>query len=92
MPITFPLNQWQKLAARTYGGGDFALYAEDDAEVHPYDKEALRDNDIGDTNFYGLMIELDETEDCATGEEAAQRVQVIIDDLEIVRDALMLVK
>jgi len=92
MPITFPLNEWQKIAARVYGDGCFALYAEDDSEISPDDKECLQVNHVGDTNFFGLMVELDESEDCRDGEQAVTRLNTIIEDMSVVRDALALVK
>lgn len=87
MPITWPLNEWQKAACRTYGDGDFAIYASDN--VHANDAALLLANRLGDSTFYSVMVELDESEGC-TAEDAARRVSQIMEDLIPVRAALLL--
>jgi hypothetical protein len=62
------LNVWQKSIARTYGGGDYAHIAEQ-GEVSADDLDTC-----GDTLFRFLMVELADSEDCDTQEEAVRRV------------------
>ena len=63
------LNAWQKQIARSYGGGDYAYLAER-SEIGP---AAL--DDCGDTLFRFLMVELADSEDCDTLEEAIRRCE-----------------
>jgi hypothetical protein len=69
----------QKLAARVYGGGDYAhLTRLEDCE------------DCGDTLFAALQRELDPGEDCDGIKEARIRVRAMIRELQAVSDALEL--
>jgi len=64
-----PLNASQKQIARSYGGGDYAHFAE---------KGAFRAADLdtcGDALFRFLMVELADSEDCDTLEEAIRRCE-----------------
>lgn len=73
------LTPIQKLAARVYGGGDYAHLS------------TLADcEDCGDTLFTALQRELDPGEDCDGLEEARRRVRDMIRDLQAVSDALEL--
>jgi hypothetical protein len=90
MPITWPLNEWQKVACRAYGDGDFSIYAEDANQIDPKDAEHLMSNRLGDTTFYSVIVELDESEDCNSAEEAADRMRMIREDLNAVEVALRL--
>lgn len=90
MPIRFPLNEWQKLAARTYGDGSFAIYGEDEEDIHPNDRQHLITNRIGDTTFYSIMVELDTSEGCNSVQEAASRIRMMMDDMQALHTALEL--
>lgn len=73
------LTPIQKLAARVYGGGDYAHLS------------TLADcEDCGDTLFTALQRELDPGEGCADLQEARRRVRDMIRDLQAVSDALEL--
>jgi len=63
------LNAWQKEIARSYGGGDYAYLAEK-GEIGAPDLD-----DSGDTLFRFLMIELADSEDCDTLDEAIRRCE-----------------
>jgi hypothetical protein len=70
------LNDWQKTVARIYGGGDYAHFA---------DAGEITDSELdlcGDTLFEFLMIELSDTEDCESLEEAIRRVRSARDQLD----------
>jgi hypothetical protein len=75
---------------RAYGDGDFAIYAEDANQIDPKDAEHLMANRLGDTTFYSVMVELDESEDCDSAEEAAKRMRMIREDLLAVETAMQL--
>lgn len=63
------LNDWQKAVARTYSDGDFAFFA---------DKGEIQDEDLdqcGDALFVFLMLDLSDTEDCDSLEEAIRRIE-----------------
>ena len=63
------LNDWQRTITRIYGGGDYAYFADEGA----ISCEQL--DQCGDTLFEFLMIELSDTEDCDTQEEAIRRLE-----------------
>lgn len=78
------MNEAQKIAARAYGGGDFAHFIDmSDPVVFVAVKQC------GDTLFKFLMAELAETEDCDTLDEAQRRVGKAIQELQEVRAALL---
>jgi hypothetical protein len=70
-------NKAQQIVQQTYGGGDYA---------HLTTLDECRD--AGDTLFTFLMIELADSEDCSTLEEAARRVDSATDQLGEVFTAL----
>ena len=67
--VPVALNAWQKEIAHRYGGGDYAYLAEKDA-FHAADLDGC-----GDMLFRFLMIELADSEDCGTLEEAIRRCE-----------------
>jgi hypothetical protein len=71
------LNEFQKMASKVYGGGDFA-HVESMDEV----------NEAGDTLFRFIMIELGEGEDCDSIDTALSRMRMARDDVESVLTAL----
>lgn len=74
MPIT--LNDWQKAIARTYGGGDYAEFA-DNGVMTALDLDAC-----GDTLFRFLILELADSEGCDSLEEAIRRCGSARDQLD----------
>lgn len=63
------LNVWQKAIARSYDGGEYAHFAAEG-------KVSYDDLDqCGDTLFVFLMLELSDTEDCDSTEEAIRRIE-----------------
>ena len=74
-----PLTPWQRLVAENYGGGDY---------THVETLDECRD--VGDTLFTFLMIELDPKEDCNDQREAARRVETAMNQLEELRDQLLI--
>lgn len=62
------LNAWQRAIARSYDGGDYS-YLADQGEVSRDDLAGC-----GDTLFEFQMVELADSEDCDTLEEAIRRV------------------
>ncbi len=70
------LNAWQRAIARSYDGGDYSHLA-DQGEVSRDDLAGC-----GDTLFEFLMIELADSEDCDSQEEAVRRVTQARDQLE----------
>ncbi len=69
------MSLWQQAVCRTYGEGDFASLADD-----PDWYSAL--DEIGDTLFRFLMVELSTAEDCADFDEAIARLNTARDDVE----------
>ncbi|MGH6797139.1 MAG: hypothetical protein ACRECP_01870 [Methylocella sp.] len=76
------LNDWQKAVARIYGDGDFAHF-EVDGKICDADLDQC-----GDTLFVFLMLELSDTEDCDSPEEAIRRIEIARRQLGDVIDAL----
>ncbi|HEX7855003.1 MAG TPA: hypothetical protein VF503_15040 [Sphingobium sp.] len=71
------LNPIQRICADTYAEGDFAhVETLDDAR------------EAGDTLFTFLMIELSSPEGCDSDEEAARRLEMAIDQIRGVADAV----
>lgn len=59
--MAFELSAWQKTAARAYGGGDFAYIADQTfASREAFEQEI---ENVGDTLFVFVMVELDKNED-----------------------------
>ncbi|WP_313806622.1 hypothetical protein [Sphingobium sp.] len=73
MEIHAMLNQFQRICAQTYDGGDFA-------HVEDLDEAGA----CGDTLFAFLMIELSSSEDCDSRDEAVRRLEVAVDNVEAV--------
>lgn len=72
-----PLNEWQKLVAQVYGGGDYAHH------------ETLEETqDIGDGLYTFLQRDLDASEDCTEIKYAIRRVRGAIADLQVIEAAL----
>lgn len=71
------MNEFQKMAAKVYGGGDYA-----------HIKSKAETIDIGDTLFRFIMIELSDDEDCDELETAITRMRMARDDIEAVLTAL----
>lgn len=69
------LTPWQKLITQHYGGGDFA-----------HIETVAESQDVEDTLFTFLMIELDPKEDCDDWPEALSRVDAARRQLEEVED------
>lgn len=67
-------NEFQKLAATVYGGGDYAWMA----SAKNWRKEL---SSCGDTLFAFIMIELSTKEGCETWDDARQRIDTAISDL-----------
>lgn len=80
-----PLNAYQQAAAKVYGGGDFAHFA-DITSTQALDGIELRE--CGDTLFKFVMIELSTGEDCDSLDTAKQRIATAISELEDVARAL----
>lgn len=82
---TYRLNAAQIACKRVYGRGDFNHVA----EVHD-DAAAFRRavNDVGDTLFLFLMIELAASEDCDSNEEALRRLEMATHDIYNVTSAI----
>lgn len=76
---TGPLAPWQRVVADTYGEGDYRGAA-----------DVSEAKDAGDGLYTFLMGELDEREGCETMEEAHDRVQTAIDQLNEIANALAL--
>lgn len=70
------LNTWQMAIVRTYGDGDYA-YLADRGNISSSDLE-----DCGDTLFRFLIVELANSEDCESLEEAIRRVGRARDQLD----------
>lgn len=70
------LNAWQTAVARTYGAGDYAYLAQQGG-ISSEDLETC-----GDTLFRFLMVELADSEDCDSLEEAIRRVVKAHDQLD----------
>lgn len=73
------LNKYQKHVLRFYVEGENA---------HLADKDELTDRDItllGDTLLQFVLIELSDTEDCDSQEEAVNRIDRALSDLEKLR-------
>jgi len=83
-PSETPLNEAQRIAARTYGDGDYSHAAE--CASHEAMRTGLRRN--ADTLFSFVMIELATVEGCDSLAEAARRLQVAENDLLTVRHAI----
>lgn len=69
------MNAWQKAVCETYGDGDYRHL-----KRSPRWREAL--DDVGDTLFRFLMIELSDAEDCEDTETALQRLERARDDID----------
>lgn len=76
------MNAWQKAVCETYGGGDYRHL-----KRNPRWKEML--DDVGDTLFAFLMIELSDAEDCEDPETALQRLESARDDIDQAIDQVM---
>jgi hypothetical protein len=63
------LNDWQRAIARNYGDGDYVQFAID-GEISDVDLDQC-----GDTLFVFLMLELSDTEDSDSTEEAIRRIE-----------------
>ncbi len=72
-----PFNKNQIIAAQTYAGGDFA-HCENFAEVEQ----------VGDTLFRFIMIELADSEGCDSLDEGVRRMRVAVDDLQEVYERI----
>jgi hypothetical protein len=71
------LTKFQQIATKVYGGGDYDyIKTEDEAE------------DLGDTLFKFVLLELGEGEDCDSLDTAITRMRVARDDIEAVLTAL----
>jgi hypothetical protein len=83
MPLSDTLNPWQKTAANSYGGGDFA-------HIAAYEGLLLQQavKECGDTLFKFIMIELDTSEDCLDEDEAFRRISMAKGNLDEVLEAL----
>lgn len=73
LPVS-EFNEAQKIALATYGEGDYA---------HITSLDECKD--VGDGLFTFLMIELADSEDCDTLEEAARRIQMAVEQLYAVK-------
>jgi hypothetical protein len=80
----FKVNDWQRVIARSYGGGDYAYLA----DIDDYAQLRQELSECGDTLFAFLMIELSEAEDCENLDTAMQRIDTAINDLGQVFDVL----
>lgn len=76
------MNQWQKAVCDTYGGGDYRHL-----KRSPRWQDQLED--LGDTLFSFLMIELSDTEDCEDAQTALQRLEAARDDIDQAIDQVM---
>lgn len=74
-------NQFQAIACRAYGGGDYAHIADSDAWRSDIKK-------CGDTLFQFIMIELGTAEDCDSLKTAMQRMVSAQNDIAAVMGAL----
>ncbi|AOH87124.1 hypothetical protein AWL63_23400 (plasmid) [Sphingomonas panacis] len=71
------LNPFQRACATTFAEGDFAhVESLDDAR------------EAGDTLFTFLMIELSSSEGCDSADEAARRLDMAIDQIQGVAEAV----
>lgn len=80
-----PLNEWQKLAALSYGDGDYAYIAREPATP---DEVWAKINEVGDTLFLFVMKELSSAEGVDCVETAVNRLETAINDLRTVIDRL----
>lgn len=80
------MNAWQKAVCEIYGSGDYCHL-----HKNPRWKDAIED--IGDTLFRFLMIELSDAEDCEDAETAMQRLQAVRDDIDqAIRQVMRLIR
>ena len=84
--MAFELTEWQKEAARAYGGGDFAYIADQTYASH----EAFKADLVGmsDSLFQFIMIELGANEDCDDVVEAANRMGAALSEIQSVISAI----
>lgn len=79
------MNAWQRAVCRNYGNGDYKHLIFSPRWLAQLD-------DVGDTLFTFLMIELSTAEDCEDAETALQRLQSARDDLDLaIRDVMRLI-
>jgi len=78
-------NEAQKAVLKNYGGGDYSYFLSEPVTVAEWPATL---NNIGDGLFKFLLVELDDKEDCDTPEEAMQRVDSAIRQLQEVRSDL----
>lgn len=78
------LNKYQKALLGVISGGDHAHLAEeqDETKVRQYLRE------FPDDLARFLLVELSDTEDCDGDDEAENRIQNVIDDLFLVKEAV----
>lgn len=84
--MAFELSDWQKAAARAYGGGDFAYLANQTFESREAFKEELLAT--SDTHFVFIINELDAKEDCDSPQEAIDRMNTAMAELQQVISAI----
>lgn len=84
--MAFELTEWQKAAARAYGGGDFAYLADQTFASREAFEEEIEN--LGDTLFVFVMVELDKNEDCDTADEAVRRLNTSLSELQTVISAI----
>jgi len=84
--MAFELSDWQKAAARAYGGGDFAYIADQTFASREAFKQEIEN--VGDTLFVFVLVELDKSEDCDTADEAVRRLNTSLSELQTVISAI----
>lgn len=80
------LSAGQGVVLATYCGGEFSHLA-DAVTQQEFDEQLA---EVGDGLFRFLMVELAQSEDCRTVQEALSRVETAIRDLEEVSAALQI--
>jgi hypothetical protein len=79
------MNPWQKAVCETYAHGDYRHLKRNSRWQDKLD-------DLGDTLFSFLMIELSDAEDCEDAETALQRLEAARDDIDqAIRDVTRLI-
>lgn len=76
------MNAWQKAVCETYSSGDYQHL-----HKNPRWKDAVED--LGDTLFRFLMIELSDSEDCENAETALQHLEAVRDDINLAIEQVM---
>lgn len=81
---SFEPNAFQKIAAEHYGEGDFSYLN----EIRGRDSYEAHLDDVGDTLFRFIIIELGNQEGCDNAEEATSRMMAAAEDVKTVMDEL----